>query len=319
MKRHILLILILLPTALTYGQERLEPVAFASEYDHSCIEKLTHRTYYVFYMRQPSFSAESALSLHKGRLTYITAGENIWYAKKRNHVKTTTYEMAVADSVAWQIHDVIIHAINTASPWADPRMITDGIGYYFCNRHQGAWTHSPDSGARAFLLAEAMDSICLAVVHSDTALLLRQMPMLDSLDRCFRMDYPLEAFHPDIGPWTYTDSTGVAHLRFYRNDCFMNIVAADSADAAARMPSMLDFYQQLSREVFIRYPDGVKLSVMVDPTCTDPRCKVVTHERYNYTSKPTITNYTLTIPPAMLTLERSIGALELPEGTHHIR
>ena len=154
-------------------------------------------------MRRPSFYAESALSLqiptagpaNRSLLTYSTANENTWYAKKRDKVKVSTSEMRVPDSVARRLHLLANHAIVTASPWADQRMICDGIGYYFCNRWQGAWTQSPDSGARTFLLTQAMDSVCLAVVHSDTALLLRQMPMLDSLDRCFRQDYPLSRSH----------------------------------------------------------------------------------------------------------------------------
>ncbi len=310
------------------GQERLEPHAFASNYDHICIEKLTHKNYDFFYMRRPSFYAESALSLqiptagpaNRSLLTYSTANENTWYVKKRDKVKVSTSEMRVPDSVARRLHLLANHAIVTASPWADQRMICDGIGYYFCNRWQGAWTQSPDSGARTFLLTQAMDSVCLAVVHSDTALLLRQMPMLDSLDRCFRQDYPLEAFLPDYKPWSYTDSTGVTHLQFYRDATFMSIIVADSAEAAALTSSMLYFYQQLAREVFIRHPDYGKLSVIVDPTCTNPRCKVVTQEfhNYQYLDLQYRTYCTLEIPSSMLTLERCLKAMELPEGEHKI-
>lgn len=310
------------------GQERLEPCAFAWDYDRVCIEKLVHKGYDFFYMRCPSFFAESALSLqiptagpaNRSLLTYSTAEESIWYAKKRHKVKVTTSEMRVPDSVARRLRLLANHAIVTASPWADQRMLCDGTGYYFCNRMLGAMTHSPDSGARTFLLVQAMDSVCLAVVHSDTALLLRQMPMLDSLDRCFRQDYPLEAFMPDFKPWPFTDSTGVMHLQLYRNECFMNIIVADSADAAAQTPPMLDFYQQLAREIFIRYPDYRKLSVMVDPRCIEPRCKVVTREynNYQYLDQQYRIYYTLELPPSMLTLERCLKALELPDGEHRI-
>lgn len=310
------------------GQERLEPCAFAWDYDRICIEKLVHKGYDFFYMRCPSFFAESALSLqipeagpaNRSLLTYSTAKEIIWYAKKPHKVKVTTSEMRVPDSVARRLRLLANHAIATASPWADQRVLEDGTGYYFCNRMLGAWAHSPDSGARTFLLVQAMDSVCLAVVHSDTALLMRQMPMLDSLDRCFRQDYPLEAFMPDFKPRTFTDSTGVMHLQFYRDECFMYITVADSADAAAQTPPMLNFYQQLAREIFIRYPDYRKLSVMVDPRCIEPRCKVVTHEynNYQYLDQQYRIYYTLELPPSMLTLERCLKAMELPDGEHRI-
>ena len=146
------------------------------------------------------------------------------------------------------------------------------------------------------------------------------MPMLDSLDRCFRQDYPLEAFMPDFKPRPFTDSTGVMHLQFYRNECFMYITVADSTDAAAQTPPMLNFYQQLAREIFIRHPDYRKLSVMVDPKCTEPRCKVVTREynNYQYLDQQYRIYYTLELPPSMLTLERCLKAMELPEGEHRI-
>jgi hypothetical protein len=100
----------------------------------------------------------------------------------------------------------------------------------------------------------------------------------------------------------------------------MNIIVADSADDAAQTPPMLDFYQQLAREIFIRHPDYRKLSVMVDPRCIEPRCKVVTREyhNYQYLDQQYRTNYTLELPPSMLTLERCLKALELPDGEHRI-
>lgn len=328
MSKHILFSLTILVSILANGQERLKPCAFAWDYDKICIEKLVHKGYDFFFMRCPSFFAESALSLqipeagpaNRSLLTYSTAEKCIWYTKKRHKVKVTTSEMRVPDSVARRLHFLANHAIATASPWADQRVLEDGTGYYFCNRMQGAWAHSPDSGARTFLLVQAMDSVCLAVVHSDTALLLRQMPMLDSLDRCFRQDYPQEAFMPDFKPRPFTDSTGVMHLQFYRSECFMYITVADSTDAAAQTPPMLDFYQQLAREIFIRYPDYRKLSVMVDPKYIEPRCKVVTREynNYQYLDQQYQIYYTLELPPSMLTLERCLKALELPDGEHRI-
>ena len=100
----------------------------------------------------------------------------------------------------------------------------------------------------------------------------------------------------------------------------MNITVADSADAAAQIPPMLNFYQQLAREIFIRYPDYRRLSVMVDPKCIEPRCKVVTREyhNYQYLDRQYRPNYTLELPPSMLTLERCLKAMELPEGEHRI-
>ena len=100
----------------------------------------------------------------------------------------------------------------------------------------------------------------------------------------------------------------------------MSIIVADSADAAAQTPAMLYFYQQLAREVFIRHPDYGKLSVIVDPTCTNPRCKVVTQEfhNYQYLDLQYRTYCTLEIPSSMLTLERCLKAMELPEGEHKI-
>lgn len=316
--------LALLVPFFSHGQERLEPYAFASEYDHQCIEKLVAKEYDVFYMRQPSFGVEGALTLrHSYRpgvdawLVYSEAEESIWYAKKRHRVKTTKHEIAVSADVARRIRAVVNHAINTASPWADPRMIEDGIGYYYCNIFQGAWSHSPKKGVRTYRLAQAMDSICHAVIHADTALLLRQMPLLDSLDRCFRQDYPLEAFYPDFSPNTYTDSTGVVNLQFYRSATFLNHTAPDTLTAQQLKDSLLPFYQQLAREVFVRYPDGVKLSVMVDANCAEPQCKVIT--RKGYYDNHFVTYYTLTIPPSMLTIERCLGVMELPEGEHMIK
>lgn len=323
--------------ALTFGlmiacgwacaQERLTPYAFTSDYDHICMEKLLAPQYDFFYMRQPSFNAESALSMQGqcsprcgAMLTYSVAEENIWYAKKRKRVKVTKSEMHVPDSVAWRLQNVFNNAINTASYWADSRCILDGILYYFGCRYAGAEVHSPDEGSRTQRLVAAMDSIGLAVVRKDTALLLRQLPLLDSIDRCYREDYPQEAFYPEYKPYTYTDSTGVLHLQFYCQNAYFKMAVADSLEARQKEGPMLDFFQRMAREVFVRYPNGVKLSVIVDSNCTKPRCEVKPKHpfHYFYDYYKDMTYYTLYLPPALLSLERCIGALELSVGEHPI-
>lgn len=318
--------LALLVPILSQGQERLEPYAFNMGFDHTRMEKLLDPGYNFFYMRCPSFGAESALSMRRverlnggALLTYSVAEENIWYAKKRKRVKVTKSEMHIPDSVAWHLQNVFNNAINTASYWADNRGILDGIGYYFGRRYAAGEVHSPEKGSRIQRLVAAMDSIGFAVVHKDTTLLLRQLPLIDSIDRCFRKDYPQEAFHPDYKPGTYTDSTGVMHLQLYRSATFLDIVVADSADAVAQTTSMLDFFQQLAHEIFIRYHDGVKLSVLVNPSCTEPRCKVkYDPSSYIYDYYKDRTYYTLYLPPSMLSMERCIGILKMSEGTHPI-
>lgn len=311
---------------LSQGQERLVPYAFTMGYDHTCMEKLLDPRYDFFYMRRPSFSAESALSMQGqcyprcgALLTYSVAEENIWYAEKSKRVKVTKSEMHVPDSVAWRLQGVFNHAINTASYWADSRIIFDGVSYYFGRRYAAGEVHSPEKGSRTQRLVAAMDSIGLAVVHKDTALLLRQLPLIDSIDRCYREDYPKEAFYPEYTPWTFTDSTGVLHLQFYRSNAYLKMAVADSLVARQKEGPMLDFFLRMAREVFVRYPNGVKLSVIVDSNCTKPRCKVkYVPSDYLYYYYKDRTYYTLYLPPSMLSMERCIGALELPVGEHPI-
>lgn len=322
--------------ALTFGlmltcgwacaQERLTPYAFTSDYDHTCMEKLLAPQYDFFFMRQPSFHAESAFSMRRlnrpcggAMLFYSVANESIWYSKKRKRVKVTTSEMNVPDSVAWRLQDVFNDAINTASYWADQRCICDGVLYYFGRRYAGGEVHSPEEGSRTQRLVAAMDSISLAVLRSDTALLLRQLPLLDSIDRCYREDHSTEAFYPEFTPYTFTDTNGVLHLQFYRHDAYLKVPMADSLEARQKEGPMLDFFKRMAREVFVRYPNGKKLEVLVDANYTEPRCVVKQDNRdYSYDYYKDMTYYTLYLPPEMLSLERCIKALELPVGEHPI-
>ncbi len=164
----------------------------------------------AFFVCLPSFSNEYALSLSqsKNKLVYKCAVENsnIWYSvdyKKRDaKVKTRRYELPISKEQSAVFQMLAKTAVQTANNFYESDGV-DGTTYMLSYINDEVETWSPRKNSRTGRTVRAMDSLCYAVVHSDSAVLLRQMDTCRVLIDEFKHLYPLSFFYPN--PWLFIE------------------------------------------------------------------------------------------------------------------
>lgn len=158
----------------------------------------------AFFVCIPSFSREYALSLSrsKDKLVYMRAEYNIWYNvdyKKRDaKVKTRRYELPISKEQSAVFQMLAKAAVQTANNFHESDGV-DGTTYMLSYINDEVETWSPRKNSRTGRTVRAMDSLCYAVEHSDTTVLLRQMDTCRVLIDEFKHLYPLSYFYPE--PW----------------------------------------------------------------------------------------------------------------------
>lgn len=228
--------------------------------------------YKTFFLCAPSFSAEYALEIGDGELTFTKADQNIYMALSR-HLKerqpdplkvisVDVKKMSVSEETCERLSTLFKLATETATHIEYTRHGFDGTSYYFNHKRKLASVWVPENGRTARLVQMA-DSLCYAVEHKDTTVLNQQMKKCSNLIQEFKEEWPARFFKPIQGVTRHSNGL---YCELYCTDCIRLKVpygnTSDNDTCAVVAANYSDSLSAWSRELFLmsdrpKYPTVV--------------------------------------------------------------
>lgn len=244
--------------------------------------------YKTFFLCAPSFSAEYALEIGDGELTFTKADQNIYMALSR-HLKerqpdplkvisVDVKKMSVSEETCERLSTLFKLATETATHIEYTRHGFDGTSYYFNHKRKLASVWVPENGRTARLVHMTI-RLCDAVKLQDTALLNKQMEVCSNLIQEFKKEWPARFFKPIQGVTRHSNGL---YCELYCTDCirlkvpYGNTSNNDTCDVVAAIYS--DSLSAWSRELFLMSDRPEYPTVVIDNSRDTAFCEA---EIYN--------------------------------------
>ncbi len=256
-------------SSIRHGNETLFRLLFQKPKSNNAVWEMEYKT---FFLCAPSFSAEYALEIGDGELTFTKADQNIYMALSR-HLKerqpdplkvisVDVKKMSVSEETCERLSTLFKLATETATHIEYTRHGFDGTSYYFNHKRKLASVWVPENGRTARLVQMA-DSLCYAVEHKDTTVLNQQMKKCSNLIQEFKEEWPARFFKPIQGVTRHSNGL---YCELYCTDCIRLKVpygnTSDNDTCAVVAANYSDSLSAWSRELFLmsdrpKYPTVV--------------------------------------------------------------
>ena len=299
-----------------HGNETLFRLLFQKPKSNNAVWEMEYKT---FFLCAPSFSAEYALEIGDGELTFTKADQNIYMALSRHLkerqpdplkvVSVDVKKMSVSEEVCKRLSELFNLATMTATHIESKHSGLDGTTYYFNHWRKLASAWEPESGRTARLVQMA-DRLCYAVEHKDTTVLNQQMKECGALIQEFKEEWPSRFFKPIQGVTRHSDGL---YCELYCTDCirlkvpYGNTSNNDTCDVVAAIYS--DSLSAWSRELFLMYDLPEYPTVVIDNTRDTAICEARTY--YDRVVR------TITLSSRFWRREVILPSVQLPPGRYY--
>lgn len=299
-----------------HGNETLFRLLFQKPKSNNAVWEMEYKT---FFLCAPSFSAEYALEIGDGELTFTKADQNIYMALSRHLkerqpdplkvVSVDIKKMSVSEEVCKRLSALFNLATMTATHIGSKHSGFDGTSYYFNHMRKLASVWVPESGRTARLVQMA-DRLCYAVEHKDTTVLNQQMKECGALIQEFKEEWPSRFFKPIQGVTRHSDGL---YCELYCTDCirlkvpYGNTSNNDTCDVVAAIYS--DSLSAWSRELFLMYDLPEYPTVVIDNTRDTAFCEARTY--YDRVVR------TITLSSRFWRREVILPSVQLPPGRYY--
>ena len=272
-----------------HGNETLFRLLFQKPKSNNAVWEMEYKT---FFLCAPSFSAEYALEIGDGELTFTKADQNIYMALSR-HLKDRTPDpvkvvsvdvkkMAVPEETCERLSTLFKLATETATHFEDTRLGFDGTSYYFNHKRKLASVWQPEGGRTARLVHMAI-RLCDAVKLQDTALLNKQMEVCRALTQEYIRELPDLYFKPVCSIYRHGGDPYWT-CRAYCEDCieleFPNGNSTDEDTCAMIAANYADSLSVWSRELFLMSDRPEYPTVVLDNSRDTAFCEAKTYENH---------------------------------------
>ncbi len=299
-----------------HGNETLFRLLFQKPKSNNAVWEMEYKT---FFLCAPSFSAEYALEIGDGELTFTKADQNIYMALSRHLkerqpdplkvVSVDIKKMSVSEEVCKRLSALFNLATMTATHIESKHSGFDGTSYYFNHMRKLASVWVPENGRTARLVQMA-DRLCYAVEHKDTTVLNQQMKECGALIQEFKEEWPSRFFKPIQGVTRHSDGL---YCELYCTDCirlkvpYGNTSNNDTCDVVAAIYS--DSLSAWSRELFLMYDLPEYPTVVIDNTRDTAFCEARTY--YDRVVR------TITLSSRFWRREVILPSVQLPPGRYY--
>jgi len=299
-----------------HGNETLFRLLFQKPKSNNAVWEMEYKT---FFLCAPSFSAEYALEIGDGELTFTKADQNIYMALSRHLkerqpdplkvVSVDIKKMSVSEEVCKRLSALFNLATMTATHIESKHSGFDGTSYYFNHMRKLASVWVPENGRTARLVQMA-DSLCYAVEHKDTTVLNQQMKKCSNLIQEFKKEWPARFFKPIQGVTRHSNGL---YCELYCTDCirlkvpYGNTSNNDTCDVVAAIYS--DSLSAWSRELFLMYDLPEFPTVVIDNTRDTAFCEAKIYE--NHTVRK------ITLSDRFWRREVILPSVQLPPGQYY--
>lgn len=276
-------------SSIRHGNETLFRLLFQKPKSNNAVWEMEYKT---FFLCAPSFSAEYALEIGDGELTFTKADQNIYMALSR-HLKerqpdplkvisVDVKKMSVSEETCERLSTLFKFATMTATHIEDTRLGFDGTSYYFNHRRKLASVWQPEGGRTARLVLMAV-RLCDAVRLQDTAILNKQMEVCRALTQEYVRELPDRYFKPIYHIYRHGDNPYWT-CGTYCEDCieleFPNGNSTDKDTCEMIAANYVDSLSAWSRELLLTYDRPEYPTVVLDKSCDTAFCEARTYENH---------------------------------------
>lgn len=272
-----------------HGNETLFRLLFQKPKSNNAVWEMEYKT---FFLCAPSFSAEYALEIGDGELTFTKADQNIYMALSRHLkerqpdplkvVSVDVKKMSVSEETCERLSTLFKLATETATHIEYTRHGFDGTFYYFNHMRKLASVWVPENGRTARLVHMTI-RLCDAVKLQDTALLNKQMEVCRALTQEYIRDLPDLYFKPIYRIYRHGDDPYWT-CETYCEDCieleFPNGISTDKDTCKMIAANYVDSLSVWSRELFLMNDRPEYPTVVLDNSRDTAFCEAKIYENH---------------------------------------